>query len=115
MRPAISFIVSPTSGVAIYRQIVDQVRAHVAGGRLDAGAFLPSVRQVAEELEVNPMTVSKAYSLLEKDGIVELVRGQGMRVNSAGSNGKIRREVLQPLLKQVAVAAKQLSLRPEQV
>ena len=72
--------VSPTSGVPIYRQLMDQVRAQIAGGRLAPGEFLPSVRQVAEELEVNPMTVSKAYSLLEQDGVVELVRGQGMRV-----------------------------------
>ena len=64
----------------IYRQILDQVRAQIATGRLAAGEFLPSVRQVASELTVNPMTVSKAYSLLERDGIVELVRGQGMRV-----------------------------------
>ena len=74
------FHVAPSSGVPIYRQILDQVRAQIATGRLAAGEFLPSVRQVAGELAVNPMTVSKAYSLLERDGVVELVRGQGMRV-----------------------------------
>jgi GntR family transcriptional regulator len=74
------FHVAPSSGVPIYRQILDQVRAQIATGRLAAGEFLPSVRQVAGELTVNPMTVSKAYSLLERDGVVELVRGQGMRV-----------------------------------
>ena len=52
----------------------------IATGRLTDGDFLPSVRQVAGELAVNPMTVSKAYSLLERDGAVELVRGHGMRV-----------------------------------
>src|ERR1700758_237959 len=74
------FHVAPSSGVPIYRQLLDQVRAQIATGRLAPGQFLPSVRQVAAELTVNPMTVSKAYSLLERDGIVELVRGQGMRV-----------------------------------
>jgi GntR family transcriptional regulator len=74
------FHVAPSSGVPIYRQLLDQARAQIATGRLAPGAFLPSVRQVASELTVNPMTVSKAYSLLERDGIVELVRGQGMRV-----------------------------------
>ena len=74
------FHVAPGSGVPIYRQLLDQVRAQIATGRLAAGEFLPSVRQVAGELAVNPMTVSKAYSLLERDGVVELVRGQGMRV-----------------------------------
>ena len=74
------FHVAPSSGVPIYRQLLDQVRAQIATGRLAPGEFLPSVRQVAAELTVNPMTVSKAYSLLERDGVVTLVRGQGMRV-----------------------------------
>jgi GntR family transcriptional regulator len=109
--------VSPSSGVPIYRQLIDQVRAQIAGGRLGAGEFLPSVRQVAEDLQINPMTVSKAYSFLERDGLLELVRGQGMRVLSvrAGANGKIHRDVLGPLLIQVAAAARQLSLSPRQV
>jgi len=115
MRPSVSIHVLPNSGVPIYRQLIDQVRAQVAGGRLAAGEFLPSVRQVAEELQVNPMTVSKAYSLLERDGVVELVRGQGMRVRETATNGKVRREALLPLLKQVAATARQLSLRPDQV
>ncbi len=119
MRPAVSISVSPTSGVPIYRQLIDQVRAQIAGARLSPGEFLPSVRQVAEELEVNPMTVSKAYSLLERDGIVELVRGQGMRVlpTPASGNGKARaqRDVLLPLLEQVAATARHLSLSPRQV
>src|SRR5437899_391536 len=105
MKPGISLFVSPVSGVPIYRQLVEQIRAQVVGGRLEAGEFLPSVRQVAEELAVNPMTVSKAYSLLEKDEVVELVRGQGMRVTAigigaGGANGKARKAALMPLLEQ---------------
>jgi GntR family transcriptional regulator len=115
MKPAVSIHVSPTSGVAIYRQLIEQIRAQIAGSRLATGEFLPSVRQVAEELEVNPMTVSKAYSILEREGVVELVRGQGMRVKESATNGKVRRETLLPLLQQVAATAKQLSLKPEQV
>ena len=109
--------VAASSGAPIYRQLVDQVRARVAGGRLAAGEFLPSVRQVAEHLQVNPMTVSKAYSLLERDGVVEFVRGQGMRVRPPGpaANGKARRQAILPLLQQVADAARHLALSPEQV
>ena len=109
--------VSPASGVPIYRQLQDQVRSQIAGGRLVAGEFLPSVRQLAQRLAVNPMTISKAYSLLERDGLVELVRGQGMRVlaPSASANGKARRQVLMPLLEQVAATARQLSLAPDEV
>src|SRR5438093_2109745 len=109
--------VAPTSGLPIYRQLVEQVRQQVAGGRLASGEFLPSVRQVAEHLQVNPMTVSKAYSILEREGVVEFVRGQGMRVKPPGAaaDGKARRQALRPLLRQVADAARHLSLTPEQV
>jgi GntR family transcriptional regulator len=114
------FLVFPNSGVPIYRQLVDQVRRHAASGRVRPGDFLPSVRQVALELEVNPMTVSKAYSILERAGVVELVRGQGMRVAprpAASENGTLRerQEKLMPLLQQVAAEAYQLNLSPGQV
>ena len=116
MRPAVALVVSPASGVPIYRQLMDQIRAQVAGGRLSPAEFLPSVRQVSEELEVNPMTVSKAYSLLEKEQVVEFVRGQGMRVlPPAAGNGKAQLDVLLPLLEQVAATARHLSLSPRQV
>jgi GntR family transcriptional regulator len=117
MTPALFLQVSPTSGVPIYRQLQDQIRSQIAGGRLAAGEFLPSVRQLAQRLQVNPMTVSKAYSLLERDHLVELVRGQGMRVNppTPAANGKARRQVLLPLLEQVAATARQLSVPPDEV
>lgn len=113
------FRVHPTSGLPLYRQLVDQARQHVASGRLPAGEFLPSVRQTALELEINPMTVSKAYSLLERDGVVEFVRGQGMRVadGRAESNRSLleRQKELVPLLRQVVAEAHLLALTPKQV
>jgi GntR family transcriptional regulator len=114
------FQVFPNSGLPIYRQLIDQVRHHVASGRVKPGDFLPSVRQVALELEVNHMTVSKAYSLLERDGVVELVRGQGMRVAprpTPSENGSVRerQEKLLPLVRQVAAEAYQLNLSATQV
>lgn len=112
------FQVFPTSGLPIYRQLVDQVRRHVASGRIAAGDFLPSVRQVAVELEVNAMTVSKAYSLLERDGVVELVRGQGMRIAKrppASDTVEERQQQLAPLVEQLLAEAYQLSLSPAQV
>jgi GntR family transcriptional regulator len=121
MRPLLLLSVAPSSGVPIYRQLMDQMRGLIAAGRLEAGELLPSVRQVAQQLQVNPMTVSKAYSLLERDGIVELVRGQGMRVRpqsaAAETAGglKQREEALRPLLQQVATTAYQLALTRQQV
>lgn len=118
MASAFPFRVFPSSGVPIYRQIMDQVREQAATGRLAAGEFLPSVRQVAGELQVNPMTISKAYSLLEREGVVELIRGQGMRIVERKDNRSRLREreaALMPLLRQVVAKAYQLSLSPDQV
>lgn len=112
------FQINTSSGVPIYRQLIDQVKTLIATGRLEVGVFLPSVRQVSKELEVNPMTVSKSYSLLEKEGVLEFVRGQGMRVQKAGVSKKDlkqREKEIVPLLKEVVTKANQLSLKPEQV
>lgn len=121
MAAAFRFVVSPSSGLPIYRQLMDQVRHQAAAGRLAPGEFLPSIRQVAEELQVNPMTVSKAYSLLEREGVLENVRGRGMRVadavepNSGSAGLRRRKEQLRPLLEQLAAAAYQLGLSADQV
>ena len=76
----LQFEIHPSSGVPIYRQIMDQVRAQTASGRLKPGDLLPSVRQMAVDLAVNMMTVSKAYARLEIEGVLERDRGTGMRV-----------------------------------
>jgi GntR family transcriptional regulator len=112
------FSILTTSGVPIYRQIIDQVKTLIATGRLLDGVFLPSVRQVASELEINPMTVSKAYSLLEKEGVLEYVRGQGMKIQGkkeARQNHQRREEDMAPLLREVIIKAQQLSLDPVKV
>src|SRR3990172_1395374 len=111
------FEVNPTSGVPIYRQIIDQVHALVAGGALHDGDLLPSVRQVAREASVNPMTVSKAYSRLESEGIVRRVRGQGMEILPPSQNGTLDqrksqfRDVIGPALHR----ARQLGLNQKQI
>lgn len=70
------------SGVPVYRQIQDQVRFLVASGVLGAGSELPSTRTLAAELGLNPMTVSKAYALLERDGVVERRPGLALVVRA---------------------------------
>jgi GntR family transcriptional regulator len=111
------FELHPSSGVPIYRQLVDQVRALVAGGKLRPGDLLPSVRQVAQAAEINPMTVSKAYSRLEVEGLVERVRGQGMRIRPPAVTGRLleRKEEFAELLRPVLHRAQQLGLTPEQI
>lgn len=112
------FHIASTSGVPIYRQLMDQIKAVVSSGRLQPGTFLPSIREVGKKLEINPMTVSKVYSILEREGILENVRGQGMRV--VGPSGALasvqkRRELIEPVLKQVVMTADQLQLKKKEV
>ncbi|MCD4780658.1 MAG: GntR family transcriptional regulator [Candidatus Omnitrophica bacterium] len=112
------FHILTSSGVPIYRQIIDQVKMHIATGRLPQDTFLPSVRHVAQELEINPMTVSKAYSILEREGVLESVRGKGMRIKATRqSNKDLKRkeDSIKPLLKQVISRAQQLSLDMKKV
>jgi len=107
------FVLKPQSGVPIYRQILDQVRRMVASGQLPPGAELPSVRELAIKHAVNPMTVSKAYSLLEAAGLLERNRGRPMTVASQARNASQlskRMQQIQPLVEQTVLAAKQLEL-----
>ncbi|MES2178371.1 MAG: GntR family transcriptional regulator [Gemmatimonadota bacterium] len=75
-------VVDHNSGVPVFRQIIEQVRFHVASGLLMPGDELPSTRGLSQELGVNPMTVSKAYSLLEQNGLVERRPGLPLVVRS---------------------------------
>ena len=107
------FVLNPQSGVPIYRQILEQVRRMVASGQLAPGAELPSVRDLALKHAVNPMTISKAYSLLEAEGMLERNRGRPMTVagQSRNSSPLTRRlQQIQPLVEQTVLAAKQLEL-----
>ena len=76
--------VDATSPIPIYAQIVAQVRAGVAAGALIAGDPLPSVRQLAGELRINPNTVAQAYRELEREGLAYVQRGQGTFVAEVG-------------------------------
>jgi GntR family transcriptional regulator len=69
--------IDPRSPTPLYAQIADRVRIAVATGELTAGAPLPSVRQLASELRVNPATVVQAYRQLEEVGVVESRQGAG--------------------------------------
>jgi GntR family transcriptional regulator len=104
--------INPSATVPIYRQIVDQVERLIAGGSLRPADELPSVRSVAALHAVNPMTVSKAYSLLEGLGLVQRVRGQGMVVvaRAAGNTKTQRLALLRPSLQSAAQHARQLEI-----
>ena len=108
------FDLLPSSATPIYRQIVDQVARAVASGALAAGDELPSVRTVAQQYVVNPMTVSKAYSLLELQGLVERRRGVGMVIRPSMAAGLPERLAhLRPTLEHAASVSRQLGITPE--
>jgi len=112
-----NFDIVPTSPTPIYRQIVEQVHRLVASGQLVPGADLPSVRAVALTHAINPMTVSKAYSLLEAQGVLERRRGLGMLVAATAHNParpaarqRERMALLEPALQAAAHQTAQLGL-----
>jgi GntR family transcriptional regulator len=76
--------VDPRSGVPIYLQVIEQVKRSVAVGVLSAGEQLPTVKQLALDLTINPNTVAKAYRELERDGVIETAPGRGSFVKSNG-------------------------------
>lgn len=71
------FALDLRSGVPVYRQLIDQVRAGIASGSLTSGDQLPTVRQLAVDLEINPNTVLRAYRELELGGLLETHQGTG--------------------------------------
>src|SRR5229473_5808897 len=71
------FAIDLHSGVPVYRQLIDLVRSGIASGSLTAGDQLPTVRQLAVDLEINPNTVMRAYRELELGGMLETHQGTG--------------------------------------
>lgn len=106
------FDIAPSAPTPIYRQIVDQLRRMIASGQLASGDPLPSVRAVALQHAINPMTVSKAYSLLEAEGLLVRQRGVGMAVGAvkAAPSQHDKIAMLRPALAGAARIARQLGL-----
>lgn len=109
-------VIDHHNGVPAYRQIVEQVRLQIASGVLKPDDELPSTRALSAELSLNPMTISKAYSLLEHDGVLERRRGQTLVVRSRHADDvetskldQLRRSLAAP-----AAVARQLGISPAQ-
>ncbi len=112
IRKQLLVLVDPHSGVPVYRQVMDQVKFHIASGMLEPGDELPSTRALSSQLGVNPMTISKAYSYLERDGVVGRRPGRQLIVKRREA-GRIRDSKLDQLresLKSSARMANQLGV-----
>ncbi|OHB80171.1 MAG: hypothetical protein A2Z25_02305 [Planctomycetes bacterium RBG_16_55_9] len=103
-------------GVPIYRQVIEQVRRQIMAGQLGEGQPLDSVRELAGRLRVNPMTISKAYALLEIEGLVERRRGVGLFVSRVeeGQKETTKTMLLEEILKKAAVMAVQFEIPEEE-
>lgn len=82
------FTIDLHSGVPVYRQLIDQVRGGIASGTLRAGDQLPTVRQLAVDLAINPNTVMRAYRELELGGLLETHQGTGTFIANRRMEGK---------------------------
>jgi GntR family transcriptional regulator len=104
------------SGQPIYRQVIDQVRRQIVARQLREGEPLPSVRDLAGQLRVNPMTISKAYSLLEMEGLLQRRRGVGLFVAALRKDkaGRTKAGMLEDALTKAVVTAVQLGIPEEQ-
>lgn len=115
---AMQLYIEPGSPDPIYRQLVGQISRLILAGQWPAGELLPSVREVATVHAINPMTVSKAYTLLEAQGLLERLRGKGMRValcSPVAPSLEQRLGLLAEPLAELARQARQLGLDHAQV
>ncbi|MFZ2987647.1 GntR family transcriptional regulator [Ideonella sp.] len=111
-------VIQPGAADPIYRQIMAQLQRLVASGRLQPGEPLPSVREVAAHHAINPMTVSRAYGLLEAEGLLERQRGKGMvvaaqRRRTVPDAQRLRQ--LEAPLQEIARQTRELDLSPQSV
>lgn len=105
------------SGQPIYRQVIEQIRRQVMAGQLSEGERLMSVRELAAQLKVNPMTISKAYALLEVEGLLQRRRGVGLFVAKLRKDQRLRSRtgLLEQILRKAAITAVQFEIPEQQV
>lgn len=109
-------IVDPNSGIPVYRQLMEQIRFHVAAGLIEIGDEIPSTRTLSAKLSVNPMTVSKAFALLEEEGVLERRPGlpHVVRRRQADKLRANRVEQLAEVLRPVVIRARQLGFESDE-
>lgn len=109
--------VDPQSAEPLFEQVVFAVKTAVARGTAKPGEQLPSVRELARELAINPNTVVRAYEVLERDGVLVRRQGAGCFLTGGGRDlaAGERRKQLQELLRRAATAAFHLGFTADEV
>jgi GntR family transcriptional regulator len=105
------------SGEAIYRQIVEQVKYKVASEELTPGQRLPSIRELAKQLKINPRTVVKAYEELRSAGLAVMRQGQGVFItdNQATLPEEVRRKQIEDMSRRLLAEASRLGANSEEI
>lgn len=105
------------NGLPVYEQIVRQVKFAIADGALRSGEMVPSVRELARDLAVNPNTVARAYRQLQNESVLDSVRGTGLSVAPAAKKQceAERVELIRSRLRQVLNEALQSGLEPREI
>ena len=111
------FQIDPHSGVPVYRQMIDQVKYYVASGALKAGDQLPSIRELAQVLAINPTTAVRVYTELEREGVIEMRHGKGafVAVHGRRVSAAERERALRRLARHLAVEAMQMGASSSEV
>lgn len=102
--------IEPSSAVPIYRQIMEQIREHVACGLLRAGEQMPSVRQVADALAVNQNTILKVYNELCREGVLRVERGSGTFVSEGFGGERQKARIVGEALEQAVAKGRRLGV-----
>ena len=111
------FLIDNASGRPVYQQIIDQVKRDIALGRLLKDEKLPTVRQLAAQLAINPNTIGKAYRQLEHEGIIVTRPGAGAFVASLNSNlsDLVKERIIREDMERVVVEAVHMQLNKKQL
>lgn len=116
MEPSLPLHLDSTSGLPMYRQLADQIRFLVESGVLPIGQRLPSIRQLAGDLAVNPTTIVKALNELAHAGVIELQHGRGAFVSAiAGAAPPDPRSALRPVVDELLAKAQAAGLELPQL
>ena len=109
------FRIDNASDRPVYRQIIDQIKRDIALGRLNKNEKLPTVRQLARQLAINPNTIAKAYRQLEQEGIIVTKPGAGAFVANLDSSlsRAVRKKLLSEDLERIAVEAYHMQIDKE--
>ena len=109
--------IDPHSGLPVYRQVMDQTKHYIASGSLVTGDQLPSIRDLATRLSLNPATIVKAYAELQNEGFMEIKQGKGAFVSQGLPEKEIpsRRLQVSRIARQLAVESQQLGMPLDEI